>query len=238
MSMARGMVTDTHKAHSDDVLYTLRADNNMVVDNDVRQDDGLIYSMQERQAFIWFPSIPLMRWSDPNQPPYLSQQVFFVAHEMDDPARISRAVNGVMEACINKAAAGEDHVGNPEVDTLGKTAIIAIIVAGLIFLVALLLAYSNSDRSGEAAGEGAGRPAVESAAPAVESAVPAAGESQDAAAEPAPAEAAPVDPEAPAIISPPLPGSDAEIQQKRQEILDKLLEERNEAEAEDAPAAP
>ena len=258
--MTRRMVTDTHKTDSDDVLYTLRADNNLVVDDDVRQDDGLLYSMKERQAFIWFPSIPLFRWSVPDESPYLSQQVFFVAHEMEEPSNISRAMNGVTEACISKAAAGEDHVGNPQVDAVSKTAIACMVIVGVIFLIAVLLAFNSTQQRNQTAAEkpaAAAAPAAAPAAPAETS--PAAVVSPEGAAEPIPAGAVtdgtptptpeptatptPLPPGASdgnpvdnRDAEPALPGSTADLERQRLEALQELVAEelRLQDEQEDA----
>ena len=130
-----------------DLLIVLTSDNDVISDPKIIMEDGLIYSEENKWAFMHLEGVPHYRWGHPYEFPYEVESRLLVASEPIDPDYNSEFVNRVIPAATRKTTAGRKAAIRKEETAEGKFAYWVGGILALALFVQIVWGYYRADNA-------------------------------------------------------------------------------------------
>ena len=92
---------------NDDMLVVLRADGNVIIDHNVRQEHGLLISDKWGWTMPRVDQVSVVEWIRPEASPVADKAAFVVSQEPPPPTMDSRLINETCPAVYTEAKEGQ-----------------------------------------------------------------------------------------------------------------------------------
>ena len=92
---------------NDDLLIVIREDGNIIEDDTVRQEHGLLKSPKNGYEIQRVRQVPLVEWLNPLGPPVGDKAAFIINSEPPPPDHDSKTINETLPSVYNESKEGQ-----------------------------------------------------------------------------------------------------------------------------------
>lgn len=127
-----------HEGESSDTLIIIKADGDILIDENVVVEDGLIISSKFGVAFPWIPQTRMYKWTRPDARPIPDWSAYIVNIEPNMPEENDEFVNGIADGVYQseKAQTNAKHIARKKregrLQLLGAAACFVVIFMGFV----------------------------------------------------------------------------------------------------------
>lgn len=137
--MALSTTKHSENPDGDDMLIVIRADDSVLMEPSVIQEEGLLFSHKHKLALPRVESIPLMKFGNPDLEPFEDKRLFMQAMEVPHPTTMPELLQHGLDSFYLKVLAGDSKVQRAGQSAMNKAAYIAMGISGGVFALTTLM---------------------------------------------------------------------------------------------------
>ena len=128
------------EGENSDTLIIIKSDGDILIDEDVTVEDGLIVSFRYGVAFPWIPQTRMYKWTRADARPIPDWSAYIVNTEPDMPEDNDEFVNGIADGVYQseKAQTNTKHIQRKKreslLQVLGAGACVMVIFMGFVVM--------------------------------------------------------------------------------------------------------